>query len=141
MKKEIRLPEELIPMAKIDLQDLEVYITLIESMGIRNAKYVAGLGETAMALSENEAKKLLAHKELHNIQNAATELTQYFGLVRMLARNIKDDLQAINNKREIYAISYADRMVEINNKQQPKEETEIAEKKYQRPVNRPAETE
>lgn len=130
MKKEIRLPEELIPMDRKQLQDVDVFITLLDGMGTANAKYVIGLANTAMKMSDNEASKLTARVELHNIRNAATQIAQYFGLIRMLVSNIKDDLKSINKKRDIYAVSYANRMVEINQKQ-PKEE----------PVERPAETE
>lgn len=130
MKKEIRLPEELIPMDKRQLQDLDVYITLLDGMYAKNAIYVRKLAGTAMALSEEDARKLTARTEVHNIRNAATQIAQYFGLIQMLVSNIKDDLKSINEKRDIYAVSYADRMVEIN-KKQTKEE----------PVERSAETE
>lgn len=134
MKKEIRLPEELILMDKRQLQDLDVYITLLGEMGFENARYVRKLADTAMTLSEDEARKLTARTEVHNIRNAATQIAQYFGLIQMLVSNINDDLKSINDKREIYAVSYADRMVEVN-KKQSQEESE------QQPVERLAETE
>lgn len=142
MRKEIKLTEELVPMNRQQLLDLDVYITLLSSMGDQNSHYVAKLGRRAMALSINDSVKIGAYKEVNNIRNAATAIAQYFGLVRMLLSHINEDVVSIKKKRDEYAKQYADRMVEVTKKRsEVEEEKEIAEKKYQRPVNRQANTE
>ena len=124
MEKEIKLSEELIPMSKKQLQDLEIHTDLLAQMGAEYCKYAAGIGDVAMMLSMDDAAKLMAKKNVHNIRNSSTAIAQYFGLIRMLVSNIKDDLQEIEEKRKEYARGYSTRMSVVINKPETTEQTD-----------------
>lgn len=136
-KNEIKLPEELVPFSANTLTEIDIHRAVVAqalSNVTHNAKLLA---EYAMLLEDDDARKLLARKEVHNIKNSATEISQYFGMIQLLLGHLKEDWLEICKKREVFKETYAARMIEVN-KKQTQVETEIAEK---RPANRPVETE
>ena len=112
MEKEVKLPKDLILLNEKTLIEMDIHRTLLSQMVREHKHNVMELANNAMRLNEEDACKLFARKNVHNIKNAATAIAQYYGIIEMLLSGICDDLEEIKHKRDNFQIEYKQRMSE-----------------------------
>ena len=94
------------------------------------------LAENSQKIDEYAAAQLQVYKSAHNIKNAATELSNYLAISKMLLDNIRCDLNDIYNARKEWQRKEAVRVATLAEnktliKQAEIEKERIAKKRYE----------
>ena len=102
MKKEIKINKALVPITDEHMNEMDVFITLARQIVTCHTGDIKQLAERAMLFDMEDAKKLGVVKDVQNLQKSATAIAQYFGIIKMLVENMRDDFNNINQKRNLF---------------------------------------
>ena len=102
MKKEIKINKALVPITDEQINEMDVFITLARQIVTCHTGDIKQLAERAMLFDMEDARKLGVVKDVQNLQKSATAIAQYFGIIKMLIENMRDDFNGINQKRNLF---------------------------------------
>ena len=102
MEKEIRINKALVPMTDEQMNETDVFIELTRQIITCHTGDIKQLAERAMLFHMEDARKLGVVKDVNNLQKSATAIAQYFGLIKMLVENMREDLNSIEQKRNLF---------------------------------------
>ena len=102
MKKEIKINKDLVPMTDGQMNEMDVFIKLTRQIITCHTGDIKQLAERAMLFDMEDARKLGVVKDVQNLQKSATAIAQYFGLIKMLIENMRDDLNSVEQKRDLF---------------------------------------
>ena len=102
MKKEIKINKALVPMTDEQMNEMDVFIELTRQIITCHTGDIKQFAERAMLFDMEDARKLGVVKYVQNLQKSATAIAQYFGLIKMLIENMRDDLNSVEQKRDLF---------------------------------------
>lgn len=102
MKKEIKINKALVPVTDEQINEMDLFITLTCQIVTCHTGDIKQLAERAMLFDIEDARKLGVVKDVQNLQKSATAVAQYFGLIKMLIENMRDDLNSVKQKRNLF---------------------------------------
>ena len=102
MKKEIKINKDLVPMTDGQMNEMDVFIKLTRQIITCHTGDIKQFAERAMLFDMEDARKLGVVKDVQNLQKSATAIAQYFGLIKMLIENMRDDLNSVEQKRDLF---------------------------------------
>ena len=102
MEKEIRINKALVPITDEQMNETDVFVALARQIIKCHTGDIKQLAERAMLFDMEDARKLGVVKDVQNLQKSATAIAQYFGLIKILVENMRDDFNSINQKRNLF---------------------------------------
>ena len=102
MEKEIRINKALVPITDEQMNETDVFVALARQIITCHTGDIKKLAERAMLFDMEDARKLGVVKDVNNLQKSATAIAQYFGLIKMLVENMREDLNSIERKRNLF---------------------------------------
>lgn len=102
MGKEIKINKALVPITDEQMNETDVFVTLARQIITSHTGDIKQLAERAMLFDMEDARKLGVVKDVQNLQKSATAIAQYFGLIKMLVENMREDLNSIERKRDLF---------------------------------------
>ena len=105
-EKKVREPKMFTPIKGVYLAQITKSRVKLASVVRQNKGAAASLLDGSHKISEEEARKIDAGIEFHNILNAARSVKVYFDMAEMLLENMSEDLKNIETKRKIYEENY-----------------------------------
>lgn len=102
MEKEIRINKALVPITDEQMNETDVFVALARQIITCHTGDIKQLAERAMLFDMEDARKLGVVKDVQNLQKSATAIAQYFGLIKILVENMRDDFNSINQKRNLF---------------------------------------
>ena len=99
------IADALVPLNEEQLQDIAFDRRVMAQQVEQCKEHYERLARTAQRLNDHDAMQLQALVPVHNIRNEATSISQYFGILDMLLKNMEANLKVIDCARKEYMVS------------------------------------